>query len=133
MARAVTDTRETILIVEKDAHTAYLLEYMLSREGFKVIYTSECDSACIMLQTMLAPSMIFLDLNLCLENNYAFLRRVRGMPGWQTTPVIILSENYTYQDIDPALAAGATDYIILPFNPAELMGHVHRHKPGFSH
>ena len=132
MGQAVKEDRNTILIVEKDTHTAYLLEFMLSREGFHVVCTSDCESACVMLNKMLAPSIIFLDLKLCLENNYTFLRRLRGMPGWQTTPVIVLAENYTYQDIDPALEAGATDYIVLPFNPAELMIHVQRHKPGFT-
>ena len=36
MAQTCKNGKNTILVIEKDAHTAYLLDYMLSREGYKV-------------------------------------------------------------------------------------------------
>ena len=127
MAQVADHDQNRVLVIEKDAHTAYLLDYVLTREGFVVLSTNSCQSACIMMHTIPPPRVVFLDLHLSLEHDFSFLHRLRGMPGWQSTPVILLSENYAYHDIDPALQAGATDYIVLPFNPAELMVHMQRH------
>ena len=127
MAELYKNGKNTILVIEKDAHTAYLLDYMLSREGYNVISTTSCESANHMMRQMIAPSVIFLDLELSSKNNYAMLRSIRGMPGWHITPVLLLAEHYTIKDVDLALEAGATDYIVQPFNPAELQFQIHRH------
>ena len=121
------NNKHTILIIEKDAHTAYLLDYMLKREGYEVISTTSCESACNMMRQMIAPSVIFLDMELSITNNYALLRTIRSMPGWHITPVVLLTEYYAIKDVDQALQAGATDYIVQPFNPAELQLQIQRH------
>jgi two-component system chemotaxis response regulator CheY len=118
---------DTLLIIEQDAHTAYLLDYMLSREGYAVIGTTSCESALHMMRRMLPPRAIFLDLELSCQNNYAMLRNVRSVPGWHLTPILLLTEQQGYARLDAALAAGATDYIIQPFNPAELLVQIQRH------
>jgi len=118
---------DTLLIIEQDAHTAYLLDYMLSREGYAVISTTRCESALQMMRRILPPRAIFLDLELSAWNNHAILRNVRSMPGWNLTPILLLTEQQGYARIDAALAAGATDYISQPFNPAELLVQIQRH------
>jgi len=119
--------KNTILIIEKDAHTAYLLDYMLSREGYEVISTTSCESAGHLMRQMIAPAVIFLDMELTAINDYALLHTIRGMPGWQITPVLLLAEYYAMKDVDVALKAGATDYIVQPFNAAELQLHIQRY------
>lgn len=121
------NNKDTILIIEKDAHIAYLLDYMLSREGYAVISTTSCESAGHMMRQMIAPSVIFLDMELSAKNNYALLRTIRSMPGWHVTPVVLLTEYYAIKEVDQALQAGATDYIVQPFNPAELQLQIQRH------
>ena len=121
------NNNNTILIIEKDAHTAYLLDYMLKREGYEVISTTSCESASHIMRQMIAPTVIFLDMELSAANNYAFLRTIRSMPGWHITPVLLLAEYYDIKDVDVALEAGANDYIVQPFNPAELQFQIQRH------
>lgn len=121
------NNKNTILVIEKDAHTAYLLDYMLSREGYEVISTTSCESAGHMMRQMIAPSVIFLDMELSAANDFGLLRTIRGMPGWQITPVLLLAEYYAIKDVDLALEAGATDYIVQPFNPVELQFQIQRH------
>ncbi len=121
------NNKNTILIIEKDAHTAYLLDYMLKREGYEVISTTSCESAGHMMRQMTAPAVIFLDMELSAANNYAFLRTLRSIPGWHITPVLLLAEYYAIKDVDLALEAGANDYIVQPFNPAELQFQIQRH------
>lgn len=126
MAKALSEDKDSIFIIEKDAHTSYLLDYLLSREGYKVVVASNCESALLLMRKMCSPCMVFLGLQLSGENSHAILRHIRSMPGWLTTPVVLLAENYAYQKIDAALESGANDYIMLPFNPAELLTHIHR-------
>ena len=128
MAKTYKNGKNTILVIEKDAHTAYLLDYMLSREGFEVISTTSCESAHLIMRQMIAPSVIFLDMELSSINDYAMLRTIRGMPGWHITPVLLLAEHYAIKDVDMALEAGATDYIVQPFNPAELQLQIQRYR-----
>jgi DNA-binding response OmpR family regulator len=127
MAQTYKNDKNTILVIEKDAHTAYLLDYMLSREGFKVISTTSCESASHMMRQMIAPAVIFLDMELSSLNNYAMLHSIRSIPGWHITPVLLLAEYYAIKDVDIALEAGATDYIVQPFNPVELLFQIYRH------
>jgi DNA-binding response OmpR family regulator len=129
MAQAFSDDKSCIFIIEKDAHTAHLLDYLLSREGYDIVVATNCASALLQMRKMLSPSIIFLGLPLAIESNQAMLKHIRSMPGWITTPVVILAENYAYQDIDIAMEFGANDYIMLPFNPAELLTHIHRRTP----
>lgn len=128
MAQTDKNGKNSILVIEKDAHTAYLLDYMLSREGFNVVSTTSCESASHIMRQMIAPSVIFLDMELSSKNDYAMLRTIRGMPGWHITPVLLLAEHYAIKDVDLALEAGATDYIVQPFNPVELQFQIHRHR-----
>lgn len=118
---------DTLLIIEQDAHIAYLLDYMLSREGYAVISTTSCESALLMMRRMQPPRAVFLDLELGCRNDYAMLRSLRGTPGWHLAPVLLLTEQHGYARVDAALAAGATDYIVQPFNPAELLVQIQRH------
>ena len=129
MAQSFSIDKSCIFIIEKDAHTAYLLDYLLSREGYKVVIATNCDSALLQMRKMLSPGIIFLGLPLAMESNHAILKHIRSMPGWNTTPIVILADNYAYEEIDHAMASGANDYIMLPFNPAELLTHIHRQIP----
>ena len=54
--------------------------------------------------------------------------RIRSMPGWHVTPVLLLAEHYAIKNVDMALEAGATDYIVQPFNPVELQFQIHRYR-----
>ena len=128
MAQTCKNGKKTILVIEKDAHTAYLLDYMLSREGYNVISTTSCESASHMMRQMIAPAVIFLDMELLSKNDYAMLHTIRSMPGWHITPVLLLAEQYAIKDVDMALEAGATDYIVQPFNPVELQFQIQRYR-----
>ena len=51
---------------------------------------------------------------------------VRAQPGWETVPIIMLTAKTQERDIVRALDAGASDYIVKPFQPKELLARVRR-------
>lgn len=127
MARAQTNHRETLLVLEKDAHTAYLLDFLLSREGYHVITTTCCETATALLGRMPPASMIFLDVEFIRDGQCRFLDTLHKIPGWRNTPVLLLAEHYTMEDVSSGLRLGADDYIVQPFNHTELLGQIQRY------
>jgi len=129
MNRGRINHQGTLLIVEKDIHTAYLLDYLLSREGYNVVCTTDCEIATHLLTRMTGTNAIFLDVEFVSDEQCRFLDTLRQMPGWQSTPVLLLAEHYTMDDVNLGLQAGADDYIIQPFDHAELITQIQRYAP----
>ncbi|MGD8711383.1 MAG: response regulator [Thiohalophilus sp.] len=117
----------TLLILEKDAHTAYLLDYLLSREGYNVISATDCKTATRLLAKIPPASMIFLDVAFIEDGHCLFMDTLEGIPGWRDTPILLLAEHYTMEDVFCGLKAGANDYIVQPFNHAELLTQIKRY------
>lgn len=133
MSRARNNSQGTLLILEKDVHTAYLLDYLLSREGYNVISTTNCEIASRLLSKMPPASVIFLDVAFVSDGLCRFMETLRKMPGWRSTPVLLLAEHYTMEDVSSGLQAGADDYIVQPFNHAELLTQIKRYSLKLNH
>ena len=127
MSSILISTQETLLIVEKDAHTAYLLNYMLKREGYDVISSSHCETTLTMLETMAPPKAVFLDINFVREHDCTMIETIRKTASWRHVPVLLLAEQNDMDYVQAALKAGANDFIIQPFNAAELICHLKNH------
>ncbi|VAX12034.1 hypothetical protein MNBD_GAMMA24-794 [hydrothermal vent metagenome] len=121
--------QKTLLVIEKDAHTAYLLNYMLSREGFEVITSVSCDATHAMIQNMTPAQAVFLDVNFLKQHDCSIIHTIRSLNAWQGTPILLLAEQTEMDFVKSGLEAGATDFIIQPFNTAELLMQIERHTP----
>lgn len=121
------DPQPPLLVIEKDAHTAYLLNYMLTREGFEVITSVNCDATHAMIQNMTPAKAVFLDVNFLQQHDYSIIHTIRGLTAWRTTPILLLAEQAEMDVVKSGLDAGATDFIIQPFNAAELLMQIERH------
>ncbi len=119
--------QKTLLVIEKDAHTAYLLNYMLSREGFEVITSVSCEATHDMIQNMTPARAVFLDVNFLQQHDCSIIHTIRGLSAWRSTPILLLAEQAEMDFVKSGLDAGATDFIIQPFNAAELLMQIERH------
>ena len=127
MRSTFISTPETLLIVEKDAHTAYLLNYMLRREGFDVVTSSHCGTTLSMLETMAPPKAVFLDVNFIREHDCTIIETIRKTASWRHMPVLLLAEQHDMDYVQAGLQAGASDFIMQPFNTAELIFQIKNH------
>jgi len=118
---------KTLLVIEKDAHTAYLLNYMLSREGFDVITSESCETTRDMIQNMTPVMAIFLDVCFLQQHDCKIIHAIRGLPAWRNIPILLLAEQADMDFVKSGLDAGATDFIIQPFNAAELLMQIEQH------
>ena len=51
---------------------------------------------------------------------------MRARIAWESTPIIMLTAKAQEQDVAKALRAGANDYLLKPFHPADLLARVHK-------
>ncbi len=123
----VEHTQKTLLVIEKDAHTAYLLNYMLTRESFDVITSESCEATHDMIQTMTPVIAVFLDVSFLENHDCSIIHTIRSITAWSNTPILLLAEQAEMDFVKSGLDAGATDFIIQPFNAAELLLQIERH------
>lgn len=115
-----------ILIVEDDEHIAYLLEYMLQREGFSTVLATDGRQAEQIIQTEAAPDLVILDLMLPYRSGLELIALIRKHDAWKEVPVMMLTAKSQEQDIVTALDAGVNDYVVKPFQPNEILARLRR-------
>jgi DNA-binding response OmpR family regulator len=114
------------LVVEDDDQISFLLKFILEREGFDVKVARDGRQASQMIDEMAAPSVVTLDVMLPYADGFQILGQLRGKPGWNSVPVLMLTSKSQEKDIVRALDAGANDYIVKPFQPEELRARIKR-------
>lgn len=116
----------SVLVVEDDEHISHLLKFMLQREKYTVHLARDGREAKQFIENNAPPDVVLLDVMLPFFDGFTLVALLREQPAWKTTPVIMLTAKTQEQDIVRALHAGANDYILKPFQPAELLARVKR-------
>ncbi len=124
---ATASTNNTILIVEEDARMAFLLDYLLSREGYKVITINPSHHDHITQNDCLSPRLIIMGNKISCDNDSGMISNIRNQKSWENVPILILINNYEKQKMQRALEAGANDFLLQPFDQRELMAQIERH------
>jgi len=100
-----------ILIVEDDKSLQQLLGDMLESEGFEVVqaYNGEDGSNLAKSEN---PDIMLLDLRLPKKDGFEVLRELKANTATSSIPVIIFTNLETPENINRAIEAGATNYIV---------------------
>ena len=110
-----------ILLIEDDAILGAAVRDQITADGHSVDWVVRLDAARAHLRSA-AYDLMLLDLMLPDGHGVAFLRDVRG--SGNATPVIILTALDRLSDRIEGLNAGADDYLVKPFDLAELSARV---------
>jgi len=106
-----------ILLVEDDSLVADAIVRGLSRAGFTVDHAGSAEMA----RTALATEhfdLAIVDIGLPAADGLSLLQHLRG--DGKPTPVLILTARYTLRDKIRAFDLGADDFLMKPFEQAEL-------------
>lgn len=106
-----------VLVVEDEKEIADILVAYLARSGLRTVHAANGRDA-LKLHGELKPDMVLLDVQLPQLDGWQVLSEIRHLGD---TPVIMLTA--LDQDIDKlmGLRIGADDYVVKPFNPAEVV------------
>jgi two-component system chemotaxis response regulator CheY len=113
----------TILVVDDSTSVRKMLESALRFKGYAVVTAADGLEALEALERD-QFSLVILDINMPRMDGLSLLEIIRGRSAWTDLPVLMLSTEGQESDRDQALALGATDYIVKPFKPAQLLERV---------
>jgi two-component system KDP operon response regulator KdpE len=106
-----------VLVVDDEAPIQRALSANLRVRDYDVLLASTGEQA-LQLAARHHPDVVILDLGL---PGIDGIEVVRGLRGWTSVPIIILSARGSEADKVVALDAGADDYVSKPFGMAELL------------
>jgi two-component system KDP operon response regulator KdpE len=118
-----------ILVVDDEAQIRRALAVNLRARGYEVELAATGEEA-LQAAAENRPDVVLLDLGLPgLDGTEV----VRGLRGWSSVPIIVLSVRDAERDKVAALDAGADDYVTKPFGMDELLARLRaalrRHQP----
>jgi DNA-binding response OmpR family regulator len=127
MIEQESQTTQTVMVVEDDQIISALLKHMLARRGFEVHLAMDGRQASQMVEELaVPPGLVMLDVMLPFVDGFDLIALMRSKDAWKDVPIIMLTSKAQEQNIVRALDAGATDYVVKPFQPEELMARVRR-------
>ncbi|WP_328459971.1 response regulator [Actinoplanes sp. NBC_00393] len=122
---------DLILVVDDDQDIASFVEFNLKVQGFEVIRARDGQEALDLMETH-RPDLAIVDWMMPRMDGVELIRRLRAEPLTSALPVIMLTAKSMTVDKVVGLTAGADDYLVKPFDNAELIARVsttlRRHK-----
>jgi two-component system chemotaxis response regulator CheY len=108
-----------ILIVEDSPSMRNLVREALDPDGYEVTESRNGREALDVLDRV-APHLVITDVNMPELDGLALLRRIRSLPSFRFTPVLILTSESGADMKENGRAAGATGWLVKPFDPDQL-------------
>lgn len=109
-------TEKKVLVVDDNEDVRELIIHILSADGFHVFSAHDGDSA---IAVLLANSidLVLLDVMMPGKSGLEVLSEIRSGANKKLheVPVVMITAKSTLEDIDKALALGASSYIVKPF------------------
>ena len=113
-----------ILVVDDDPNVQRLLTYTLKQEGYEVIVAADGAEGFRLWGTE-SPALMLLDVMLPKLDGYQVAAKIRTEEGANAhVPIIMLTAEREVEQKVRGLRAGADDYLIKPFHPAELLARI---------
>ena len=113
-----------ILVVDDDQNVQRTLRYTLEQEGYEVVQATDGAEG-FRLWGADEPSLILLDVTLPKLDGYQVAAKIRAEEGREAhVPIIMLTSERDVEQKVRGLRAGADDYLIKPFHPAELLARI---------
>ena len=113
-----------ILVVEDNDDLRRYIVRLLHGDGWEVTAAPDAETA-LALTTM--PDVVLSDVMLPGLDGLALVRMLRANPDLSRTPVVLLTARAGADSAAKGLRAGADDYIVKPFEPAELLARLAVH------
>lgn len=120
----VNDSREVrILVADDDKDIRDLVVFKLSQAGY-VVQAVDNGAAALAAIEADPPRLAILDVMMPGLSGVDVLRRLRTGTAAANLDVVLLTAKSRESDVEAGLATGASDYVIKPFSPRDLLERV---------
>ena len=111
---------KTVLTVDDSRTMRDMLLLALSNAGYRVVQAEDGVHGLEVLQGE-TPDVIITDINMPRMDGFGFIEGVRGDDRHRAVPILVLTTESDVIKKDRARRAGATGWIVKPFDPVKLV------------
>ena len=112
-----------ILIIDDEAPIREVLSESLRDDGYEVLVAPDGPSGLQCLKDF-KPDVCFLDIWMPKMDGIELVRRLRALPKFKSTPILLLTTESDPEKKKQGKEAGATGWITKPFQPDQLVAAV---------
>ena len=111
---------KTVLTVDDSASIRQMVSFTLKSAGYEVV---EAVDGMDGLEKAKGQSfnLVLTDQNMPRMDGLSLLKSLRGMPGYRTVPILMLTTESSDTMKSQGRAAGATGWLVKPFDPQKLI------------
>jgi CheY-like chemotaxis protein len=113
----------TILVVDDNAFSRELMRELLEPSGHVILEAVNGRDALDLIRGGV-PELVFLDLQMPLQDGFGVIRELRKDSRFQKLPVVAVTASAMIGDRERAIAAGFDSYIAKPIDLTEVEAHV---------
>jgi two-component system chemotaxis response regulator CheY len=110
-----------ILVVDDSAAIRQSITYVLQQGGYEVIEAKDGQDGLDTLTTIEPPDLIITDVNMPNLDGIGFIRRIREQIKFKFLPIVVLTTESQGDKMNEGKEAGATAWIVKPFNADKLL------------
>jgi len=122
----VISMSKVVLTVDDSRTMRDMLRMALSAAGYSVIQAEDGIHGLEVLAESSKPDVIITDINMPRMDGFGFIENVREDDAYRAVPILVLSTESDDAKKQRARAAGATGWIVKPFDPVKLVDAVRR-------
>lgn len=111
---------KTILVVDDSVSIRKILKGSLVQAGFEIAEADNGVNALTALNSQ-RVDMIITDVNMPEMDGITFTRKARERDDCRATPILILTTEASRQKVEEGQQAGASAWMVKPFQPAKLL------------
>jgi two-component system, chemotaxis family, chemotaxis protein CheY len=117
-----------VLIVDDSKMIRQMVSFTLQEAGFEVVEAENGQDALNKIGKQ-SVNLIITDLNMPIMDGITFIGNARVLPATKFTPILMLTTESQPEMKARGKAAGATGWIVKPFDPPKLIGVIARVLP----
>ncbi len=121
---------KTVLVVDDSVSMRQMVSFTLTGAGYEVVEAGDGKEAVDKLNGGAKPNLVITDLNMPNMDGIALIKAVRGMPTHKFTPILMLTTESSDAKKKEGQSAGATGWVVKPFNPEQMLATIKKVLPG---
>jgi two-component system chemotaxis response regulator CheY len=110
----------SILAVDDSASMRQMVTFTLQGAGYEVVEAQDGEQALGIAQAT-KVNLVLTDVNMPKMDGIALIGALRALPHYKFTPILMLTTESALEKKQEGKAAGATGWLVKPFNPDQLL------------
>jgi len=118
-------SNQVILAVDDSASMRQMVRYTLEGAGYEVLQAADGVEALDLARTR-GVDLVLTDVNMPRMDGITLVKELRGLDNYKFTPMLVLTTEAGPETKTRGKQAGATGWIVKPFNPEQLLATIAR-------